>query len=275
MAGVEGFPNLQKTCKLMYTPTYTYTSPRPPAAASGGTNTGGSADGSADGNVEGTVGGSAAPATYHTAPLKVGPNSSAPGDNKGILCLYSTPPEAFAEEKEKEMLWLHCLYALKDRNLGVLESNFASNVYNFFVAIDRNWDDLVQTIATGALPAGQFRDIITAQWSIPSITVASKHVRPAGSHAQRKRTKSNRPPLTKHTISPPRPRHRPCAAQHARGQQSPTGSKISVGADVFLFGFVRASTRTEVPHGGASCVQTSKRNRSDRRSFVAARPLHA
>lgn len=111
---IPAWPNLQRTCKLMYQPSYTYT-------ASG---------------------------------LKIGPNSSAPNDSKRLFPLYSTPEPAWQILSEQDLLLVHCLFALKDRNLGIIESNFVSNVYNFFTRIERDWDILVASIHSGTLPPG-------------------------------------------------------------------------------------------------------------------------
>ena len=110
--GKVQWPNLQKSAKLMFRPRY-------------GTSPGG---------------------------LRVGPNSSSPDDNKTLLQLYTTPEEAWQVQSEDEMLFLHCLYALLDKNLGFIESNFASGVFNMFVCIDDRWDTLVRCIRDGKLP---------------------------------------------------------------------------------------------------------------------------
>ena len=110
--GLVAWPNLQKSCKLMFAPRFAYTD--------------------------------------HG--MKVGPNSSVPGDNRALLQLYSTPPDAYEVETEPELLFLHCLYALSDRNLGIIESNFIMGVFNFFACIDANWRELVEAVRTGMLP---------------------------------------------------------------------------------------------------------------------------
>jgi len=106
------WPNLQKSCKLMHEPKFNY-SP---------TN------------------------------IKVGPNSSSPKDNKSLLQLYTTPEDAFEVQTEMELLFLHLLYALLDKNLGFLESNFCNRVLNFFVLMDDQWESLLHSIETGLLP---------------------------------------------------------------------------------------------------------------------------
>ena len=112
------WPNLQKSCKLMHEPNFTY--------------------------------------TKHG--IKVGPNSSSPKDNKGLLQLYTTPAIAFDVHNENELLYIHALYALLDKNLGFIEANFANRVWNFFALLDDQWDSLIETIETGQLPSGLIMD---------------------------------------------------------------------------------------------------------------------
>ncbi len=108
------WPNLQKSCKLMHEPKFTF-------APSG--------------------------------KIKVGPNSSSPKDNRTLLQLYTTPEVAFEVQSENELLFLHVLYALMDKNLGFIESNFANRVLNFFVTMEDNWESLMRCIETGRLPS--------------------------------------------------------------------------------------------------------------------------
>lgn len=106
------WPNLQKSCKLMHEPQFTYT----------------------------------------PSNIMVGPNSSRPSDNKGLLQLYTTPESAFGVQSENELLFLHALYALLDTNLGFIEANFCNRILNFFVLLDNKWEALMETIETGKLP---------------------------------------------------------------------------------------------------------------------------
>uniref|UniRef100_A0A7S4IET5 GH3 auxin-responsive promoter n=1 Tax=Odontella aurita TaxID=265563 RepID=A0A7S4IET5_9STRA len=106
------WPNLQKSCKLMYSPKYSKT----------------------------------------VSGLKIGPNSSAPGDNRALLQLYSTPASAYNANSEQDVIFCHCLFALLDQNLGLIESNFVSGVFNFFTCIDDRWEELMDTIQSGKLP---------------------------------------------------------------------------------------------------------------------------
>jgi hypothetical protein len=52
---------------------------------------------------------------------------------------------------EKDSLYLYALFALKDRNLGCIESNFVSAVLSFFDSLEDRYDDLVSDIARGAI----------------------------------------------------------------------------------------------------------------------------
>ena len=50
---------------------------------------------------------------------------------------------------EPEALYIHLLFALKDRNLGVLEANFAQLVYAGLFALENQWRSLVEDIELG------------------------------------------------------------------------------------------------------------------------------
>jgi hypothetical protein len=106
------WPNFQKSCKLMIEPQFTYTSSN----------------------------------------IMVGPSSSRPKDNKSLLKLYTTPEAAFDVQSENELLFLHALYALLDKNLGFVEANFCNRILNFFVVLDDKWDALVEAIEKGQIP---------------------------------------------------------------------------------------------------------------------------
>ena len=82
--------------------------------------------------------------------LPYGPNSSAPADNKSLLQLYTTPPAAYdSRVSETDSLYLYALFALGDRNLGCIESNFVSAVLNFFDNLEGRYSSLVSDIAAG------------------------------------------------------------------------------------------------------------------------------
>ena len=50
---------------------------------------------------------------------------------------------------EPEALYVHLLFALKDRNLGILEANFAQLVYSGLYALEAQWKLLVDDIELG------------------------------------------------------------------------------------------------------------------------------
>eukprot|EP00466_Bigelowiella_natans_P009485 jgi/Bigna1/141095/aug1.60_g15803 len=105
---------LQKTCKLTYLPSYSVTE----------------------------------------SGLRIGPNSSSPGDKsfQRLLPLYSTPKAAYMiRGDEPAALYLHTLFALRDRKLGILEANFSSIVYTLFAQISRTPRQLVRDLATGKI----------------------------------------------------------------------------------------------------------------------------
>lgn len=81
--------------------------------------------------------------------IPIGPNSSSPANSKRILSMYSTPKAGYEIPSEPEALYVHLLFGLKDKNLGIIEANFASLVYSAFRALDANWDSLVNDIENG------------------------------------------------------------------------------------------------------------------------------
>ncbi|XP_039895007.1 GH3 domain-containing protein [Simochromis diagramma] len=85
------------------------------------------------------------------AGIPIGPNSSTPASSRHILNLYTTPAPAFKVPSEKDTLYLHLLFALKDPNVGTLESNFASTVFYAFSALQERWQELVEDIERGKI----------------------------------------------------------------------------------------------------------------------------
>jgi hypothetical protein len=84
--------------------------------------------------------------------LPIGPNSSAPGDSKKLLQLYTTPPACYDFGlSEPECLYLYTLFALKDRNLGCVESNFVSAAELFFRNMRADFPRLINDIRHGTL----------------------------------------------------------------------------------------------------------------------------
>ncbi|KAM3859356.1 GH3 domain-containing protein [Diretmus argenteus] len=83
------------------------------------------------------------------AGIPIGPNSSTPASSRHMLNLYTTPAPAFEVPGEKDTLYLHLLFALKDPSVGTLESNFASTVFYAFRTLQEHWEELVQDIDLG------------------------------------------------------------------------------------------------------------------------------
>lgn len=50
---------------------------------------------------------------------------------------------------EPEALYIHLLFALKDRNLGILEANFAQLVYSGLLALEAQWKSLMEDVELG------------------------------------------------------------------------------------------------------------------------------
>ncbi|XP_023123252.2 GH3 domain-containing protein [Amphiprion ocellaris] len=81
--------------------------------------------------------------------IPIGPNSSTPASSRHMLNLYTTPAPAFEVPSEKDTLYLHLLFALKDPSVGTLESNFASTVFYAFSALQDRWQELAEDIEQG------------------------------------------------------------------------------------------------------------------------------
>ena len=87
------------------------------------------------------------------AGIKIGPNSSTPSSQKNVLHMYSTPPAGFRIASEPDALYVHLLFALRDRHLGMIEGNFASLIYNAMTTLHRLLEDLVSDVERGTLSA--------------------------------------------------------------------------------------------------------------------------
>ena len=81
--------------------------------------------------------------------IPVGPNSSSPKSTQGLLPLYTTPLTGYEIMSEPEALYVHLLFGLMDRNLGMIEANFASLIHTAFVELERKWPSLVRDIEMG------------------------------------------------------------------------------------------------------------------------------
>ncbi|XP_069131283.1 GH3 domain-containing protein-like isoform X5 [Argopecten irradians] len=83
--------------------------------------------------------------------IPIGPNSSSPSNSKSTLGMYSTPSVGYEILSEPQALYIHLLFALRDRNIGILEANFSSIVYNSLRALECNWETLADDIENGSI----------------------------------------------------------------------------------------------------------------------------
>ena len=83
--------------------------------------------------------------------VPIGPSSPSPSRMKTMLPMYTTPPAGYDIETEPEALYVILLFGVKDKSVGMLETNFASILLNSFKMLEFYWDDLVQDIETGRI----------------------------------------------------------------------------------------------------------------------------
>lgn len=81
--------------------------------------------------------------------ILIGPNSSSPTNSKHLLNIYSTPKAGFEILREPEALYVHLLFGLADKSLGMLEANFSSLILSSFDALYRYWSDIADDIERG------------------------------------------------------------------------------------------------------------------------------
>ncbi|XP_074651372.1 GH3 domain-containing protein-like isoform X2 [Tubulanus polymorphus] len=81
--------------------------------------------------------------------LLIGPNSSSPTNSKHLLNLYTTPKYGFEILTEPEALYVHLLFALADREVGMIEGNFVSLIYQMFVALKTHYRQIIEDIKLG------------------------------------------------------------------------------------------------------------------------------
>ena len=83
--------------------------------------------------------------------IRVGPNSSNPKDMNRYDFMYSTPMAVYDLLTEPETIYLHLLFALCDKNLGMIEANFAHLVYIAMQHLKEKWPQLVSDIRLGKI----------------------------------------------------------------------------------------------------------------------------
>ncbi|KAM9817187.1 GH3 domain-containing protein [Neosynchiropus ocellatus] len=85
------------------------------------------------------------------AGIPIGPNSSTPASSRSMLNLYTSPAPVYEVTRERDALYLHLLFALKDPSVGTLESNFAATIFYAFSALQERWQELVEDIEKGTV----------------------------------------------------------------------------------------------------------------------------
>jgi hypothetical protein len=67
--------------------------------------------------------------------------------------LYTTPTAALQVEDRPSALFVHLLFGLLERDLGHISATFAHYVVHLFRTLEARWADLLESMATGRLPA--------------------------------------------------------------------------------------------------------------------------
>lgn len=113
--------------------------------------------------------------THGPTGLLIGPNSSAPSNSKSAMPLYCSPPDVYQLPLSEfdSAMYLHAWYALRDENLGMLESNFAWALVELFQCIEKNFSSLLADISSGVvrgvMMSGRFREV--------GLPARAKHIR--------------------------------------------------------------------------------------------------
>ena len=66
---------------------------------------------------------------------------------------FSSPAAGFRIRNEKDAMYVHAVFALRDKTLACIQAPFCSFICNFFKLIESNWRDIVHDISTGAVKA--------------------------------------------------------------------------------------------------------------------------
>ena len=70
---------------------------------------------------------------------------------KDIPPTWVTPPAAYAISSDKESMYVHAVFSLKDEYLSAIKGIFCTNLCNFFREIEDSWRDIVHDISTGTI----------------------------------------------------------------------------------------------------------------------------
>nr|XP_006812615.1 PREDICTED: 4-substituted benzoates-glutamate ligase GH3.12-like [Saccoglossus kowalevskii] len=69
--------------------------------------------------------------------------------NKIMDCVETSPSSILKVTNEPQCMYLHCLFGLKDRTVGIINGMFAQSVYSLFATIETKWPQLVIDIENG------------------------------------------------------------------------------------------------------------------------------
>ncbi|KAI5102879.1 GH3 domain-containing protein isoform X1, partial [Silurus meridionalis] len=65
--------------------------------------------------------------------------------------LCTSPAAVLQVQNERDVLYLHLLFALKDRHVGILESSFSFLVLDAFRLLEERWEELVDDVESGRI----------------------------------------------------------------------------------------------------------------------------
>lgn len=91
------------------------------------------------------------PLKYTDGGIPMGPSSMLLNITKQVVSIYSTPLAGFKLLDERHALYVHALFALRDRNLGGIGGNFISLVLKIFVTMETKRAALIEDIRCGTL----------------------------------------------------------------------------------------------------------------------------
>ncbi|PIK55473.1 putative GH3 domain-containing protein [Apostichopus japonicus] len=94
------------------------------------------------------------PEKYTEGGIPLGPSSMFLKMTKQTVSSYQSPLAAFRLLDQTHSLYVHTLFALRDRNLGGMGGNFISMVLKIFETMEMKWELLVKDINGGTLNQG-------------------------------------------------------------------------------------------------------------------------
>ncbi|KAF5880138.1 GH3 domain-containing protein isoform X1, partial [Clarias magur] len=65
--------------------------------------------------------------------------------------LCTSPAAVLQVQNERDALYLHLLFALRERHVGILESRFSCTVYDAFRLLEEHWQELVADVESGRI----------------------------------------------------------------------------------------------------------------------------